>query len=61
MCNEQNIKVIYMRAMNYALWVGCQVMASKFTSNYHAVNMVHQLTIMQFLMRVLTRKEIHQF
>jgi hypothetical protein len=47
--------------MNYALWVWCQVMASKFTSTNHAVNMVHQLTIMQFLMRVITKKEIHQF
>lgn len=50
-----------MRSMNYALWVWCQVMAGKLTSNNHAVNMVHQLTIMQFLLRVLTRKDIHQF
>lgn len=59
--NELYVKVIYMRSMNYAVWVWCQVMASKYTSNNHAVNMVHQLTIMPFLLRVFGKKDIHQF
>jgi hypothetical protein len=50
-----------MRSMNYAVWVWCQVMASKYTSNNHAVNMVHQLTIMPFLLRVFGNKDIHHF